>query len=357
MKKILSIYCLLLMSSICMAQLDFSEEHRKEHRLFDQLDKKILAGDYEKITSVLIAKDGKLIYEKYYNGASVTSKHNTRSATKTIATFLTGIAIKDGKIASEEDKIFDLLQWDQPIQNPDPRKDAITIEDLLTMSSILECSDDDSFSRGNENRMYIVEDWSKFYIDLPVRSYPYSPKPADSPYGRAMSYCSAGAALLSEVVQAAIQMPAERYLKERLLQPLAIENYTLHFSPTGTLNTAGGSEYQSRDLLKFIQLFLQKGSWNGEEILSPNWISKATSPKANAWEGMDYGYLLWLKKFGNSVPVASYAMAGNGGNKVVAFPEMNVTVVLTTTNYNNRKAHGYTDEILNNFVVPGLQDM
>jgi hypothetical protein len=45
-------------------------------------------------------------------------------------------------------------------------------------------------------------------------------------------------------------------------------------------------------------------------------------------------------------------MAGNGGNKVVAFPELGVTVVLTTTNYNNRKAHGYTDELLDNFIVP-----
>jgi CubicO group peptidase (beta-lactamase class C family) len=205
--------------------------------------------------------------------------------------------------------------------------------------------------------MYIVEDWSKFYIDLPVRAYPYSPKPADSPYGRAMSYCSAGSALATEVVQAAIEMPAHLYLKERLLKPLEIENYTLHFSPKGTLNTAGGSEYRSRDLLKLIQLCLQEGKWKNQQIISSSWIEKATTPKANAWENMDYGYLFWLRKYGESNPVGCFAMAGNGGNKVVAFPDLNITVVLTSTNYNNRKAHGYTDEILHDFIVPALQGM
>jgi len=357
MKTIVSLVSLFLVSSICIAQLDFSEKNKKSHVLFENLDQKILAGDYEEITSVLVARDGKLIYEKYYNGASVTSKHNTRSATKTIATLLTGIAIQDGKISSEKDKIFDILKWNQPIQNTDSRKSAITIEDLLAMSSIVECDDNDEYSRGNENRMYIVEDWSKFYINLPVKAYPYSPRPADAPYGRAMSYCSAGAALASEVVQAAIQMPADLYLKERLLKPLGIEHYKLHFSPKGTLNTAGGSEYQSRDLLKLIQLCMQKGKWSNQQIIPASWISKATTPKANAWEGMDYGYLFWLRKFGATSPVSSYAMAGNGGNKIVAFPELNVTVVLTSTNYNNRKAHGYTDEILGDFIVPALQEM
>ncbi|QIE59756.1 serine hydrolase [Rasiella rasia] len=355
--RIITILVVFVLSANVFGQLNFSEENRKTHSLFTTMDANITKGDYEEITSVLIAKDGKLIYEKYYNGATQESMHNTRSATKTIATFLTGIAIDKGFINSEKDKIFEHLQLERPMLNPDPRKDAITLEDLLTMSSIVECSDDDQFSRGNENRMYNVEDWTQFFIDLPVRGYPYSPKPEDSPYGRSMSYCSAGSALIAEVVQDAIKSPADKFMKEHLLTPLNITEYKLDYTPKGTLNTAGGSNYKSRDLLKFIQLCLQKGTWNEQQVVSKSWIEKATSPKVSAWEDMNYGYLFWLKSFGKDTLISSYAMAGNGGNKIVAFPELNVTVVLTTTNYNNRKAHGYTDALLNEFIVPAVMQL
>ncbi len=337
------------------AQIDFSKKNTVQEPLFDAMSAQIEAGTYERITSVLIARDGKLIYEHYFNGNTEDSKHNTRSATKTVATLLTGVAIDQGFIASEKDFLFKYLKHKMPVQNPDARKTKITLEDILSMSSILECDDDNGFSRGNEERMYIIEDWPQFLVDLPVKSYPFGPKPNELPYGRMMSYCSAGAAVMAEVVQEAVGMKATDFYKKNLLEPLGISDMTLHYTPTGTLNTAGGSEYRSRDLLKLIQLCLQKGKWDGQQLISADWIEKATTPKVNAWEGMDYGYLLWLRNFGSGEGVKSYAMSGNGGNKVVAFPALNTTVVLTTRNYNNRKAHGYTDELLNKYIVPALQ--
>lgn len=346
---------LLFICSSAFGQIDFSDENLISEKLLTEMDSAVQKGTYEEITSILIAKDGKLLYEKYYQGNDENSKHNTRSATKTMATFLTGLAIDKGFIKSEKDKIFDYLKDRRPVQNSDPRKDKITIEDLLTMSSILECDDNSSFSRGNEERMYIIEDWAQFFVDLPIKSYPYSPKPEDSPYGRSMSYCTAGAAAVAEIVRLAINDNVDEFLKKNLFDPLEIKDYTLHHTPTGTLNTAGGSEYRSRDFLKIIQMCLQNGQWNGKQILSPDWLKKATTPKANAWEGMDYGYLFWLRNYGADKGVPCYAMAGNGGNKVMAFPELNLTVVLTATNYNNRKAHGYTDELLNKFIIPTIQ--
>jgi CubicO group peptidase (beta-lactamase class C family) len=101
---------------------------------------------------------------------------------------------------------------------------------------------------------------------------------------------------------------------------------------------------------------LQNGKWNGEQLISSDWIKKASSAKANAWEGMNYGYLFWLRKYGKKEGVQCFAMAGNGGNKVMAFPELKLTVVLTSTNYGNRNAHKYTDELLNDFIVPVFQE-
>lgn len=352
MIRFLSLLFLLLPCSVATGQLDFTTVDNGKHQLLVEMSNKIEAGDYEQITSVLIAKDGNVLFEKYYNGASRDSKHNTRSATKTIATLITGIAIDKGYIDSEKDKIFKYLQHKLPVQNPDDRKQEITIEDLLTMSSILECDDNNQFSRGNEERMYIIEDWLQFFLDLPIKSYPWGPRPEELPYGRSMSYCSAGAAALAEIVQSAVKMEATKFAHDYLLKPLEITDFKFDLTPNGTLNTAGGSNYRSRDLLKLIQMCINNGRWNGNTIISSSWLDKATTPKVNAWEGMDYGFLFWLRKYDNAT---CYAMAGNGGNKVVAFPELGITVVLTATNYNNRKAHGYTDELLEKFIVPALK--
>ncbi|MEO0527027.1 MAG: serine hydrolase [Bacteroidota bacterium] len=335
------------------AQLNFSKTNKNNIALLSEMDSIVSSGKYERITSILIAKDGKVLFEKYYNKNDVNSKHNTRSVTKTMATLLTGIAIDKGYITSEKDKIFDYLQHKLPVKNPDKRKEEITIEDLLTMSSVLECNDDNRFSRGNEERMYIIEDWTQFYLDLPVYSYPWGPQPKDRPYGRAFSYCSAGAALVAEILQNAIKSDLVEFTKNNLFEPLAIKDYTLHYTPHKILNTAGGSEYRSRDLLKLIQLCLNKGQWNGKQIISSSWIEKASTTKLEAYDA-EYGYLFWLKNFGKDKKYKFFFMSGTGGNKVLANPELGLSVVITTTNYRNRNAHNITEEIINDFIIPAI---
>lgn len=344
---------LFFLAQFSFSQLNFSLPKTEVHPLLLEMDAKVNGGDYERITSILIVQNGQLIYEKYYNGSTEKSLHNTRSATKTMATFLTGIA-KDQGLVSETDKIFKYLKHKNPVKNPDPRKDNIIIEDLLTMSCILETDDSNYFSRGHEERMYFIEDWTQFLIDLPIRSYPFNPKPAEQPYGRFFHYSSAQASAMSEILQNAINEPLHEFAKKHLFTPLEISEYKLDFTPTGYLNTAGGSNYRSQDLLKFIQLCLNDGVWNGKQLISKEWIKLASTPKASAREGVDYGYFLWLEAFGKDKKYNSFYMSGNGGNRMHAFKELNATVVVTTTNYGNRNAHDYVNEILNNYIVPVL---
>lgn len=350
---LISLFCSLHVS----AQLNFTDVNKKQIPLLQQLDSTISSGKYERITSVVIAKSGDVLFEKYYQGNDVNSKHNTRSTTKTMATLLAGIAIDKGHINSEKDRIFRYLQRTLPTKNPDPRKDNITIEDLLTMSSVLECDDSNWHSRGHEERMYFIEDWTQFLVDLPVRSYPFGPKPADAPYGRVFAYASAKAAAVAEIVQNSIKTDLVTFAKKNLFEPLEITDYTLHYSPKGILNTAGGSEYRSRDFLKLIQLCLNNGKWNENQIISSQWITKATTPKINAYDNTDYGYFFWLKSFGNQTKYQTFSMQGNGGNKVLACPDLGLTVVITTTNYNNRNAHNFTDEIMNDYIIPAIEKM
>ncbi|MFK7970661.1 MAG: serine hydrolase domain-containing protein [Bacteroidia bacterium] len=338
------------------AQIDFSTENHVSHPLLDSMHTAIQAGNYERITSVVVEQNGKVVYEQYYNGNDSTSQHNTRSCTKSMATLLTGIAIEKGYIKSEKDRILSYLKPRKKIQNPDPRKDAITIEDLLTMSSCLECDDNNSVSRGNEERMYIIEDWTQFLLDLPIYSYPWGPKPHETKYGRVPRYCTAGAACMADVVQSAAGIRSDSLLIQHLLRPLGIKDYTLHYSPLKVLNTAGGSEYRSRDFLKIISMCRNGGKWNGKQILASSWLEKATKAYGNPYADLEYGYLLWLNRYGEEgKKLSTYYMSGNGGNKVMAIPEANMSVVITTQNYNNRNAHSYTDELLNKYIVPALK--
>src|SRR5262249_532160 len=151
---------------------------------------------------------GKVAYERYFDNDGVNGLRNTRSATKTITGMLIGAAIDRHLIPDVNARVVDYLPDKLPLENPDPRKNEITIEDFLTMSSMLECDDENSFSRGNEERMYLVEDWAKFTLGLPIRGFPeWKALPKDSPYGRSWSYCTAGPTTLGVVLERVAKRP------------------------------------------------------------------------------------------------------------------------------------------------------
>ncbi|HEV3486899.1 MAG TPA: serine hydrolase, partial [Vicinamibacterales bacterium] len=134
----------------------------------EALEKAIAANEFKKIGAVLVSKNGTIVYEKYFDGDASTQR-DPRSAAKTITGMLVGIAVDQGVLKGVDTKVVPLFPDKQPLANPDKRKDAITVQDFLTMSSVLECDDWNEYSRGNEERMYIVEDWVKFLLDVPVR--------------------------------------------------------------------------------------------------------------------------------------------------------------------------------------------
>jgi CubicO group peptidase (beta-lactamase class C family) len=312
---------------------------------------------FKKIGSIAIARHGKLVFEDYVEGDARTLR-DTRSATKTITGTLVGLAIQERKLSGVDARVLSLLpKRAQRMQNPDARKDGITVLDFLTMSSPLECDDWNDASRGNEERMYLVEDWAQFVLDLPIAGHMHLGEKVEPPaYGRRFSYCTGGVFVLSEVLQAATGVRSDEYARQKLFAPLGIADVQWVYSPLDVPQTGGGLRLRSLDLLRIAQLYLDGGRFRDRQVVNGDWVRASTVPHARIDETTEYGYLWWIKSFtsaGRSYP--AYFMSGNGGNKVVVVPSLELVAVITSTNYGTRGMHEQTEKILTDYVLRSVE--
>ena len=304
----------------------------------DPIAAAVHTGQFKKITSVAVARAGKIVYETYFDGDAATLR-NTRSATKTITGMLAGIAADQGKLTADSPAME--FFGGRKMKNRDPRKDQITVRDLLTMSSALDCDDNDDKSPGNENGMYPNRDWIQFALDLPVRR------------SNTWSYCTAGVTMLAGVLERATGMAVPDFAQRNLFEPLGIASAKWAYSPAGVAMTGGGLELTTRDYVKLAQLYLDGGRANGRRIVSGNWVATSIRSQKRIDDHTQYGYLWWIQEFSSAGnPWPAYYMTGNGGNKILVFPRSNLIVVITSENYNTRGMHQMSERLLTEYILP-----
>lgn len=320
------------------------------------IEAKVADGSLKQITSVLVVHAGRPVYEHYFEGDADTLR-DVRSATKSVTALLAGIAIDRGKLPSLEARVYERFPEFTATHAVDPRLRTMTLADLLSMSTLWECDDENPFSSGNEERMYVTERWLDFTLALPVKGFaPWMKRPEDSPHGRAFAYCTANSFVAGAMVERATGQGLAQFAASALEQPLDIHSSHWNLSPEGIGMGGGGTRYRTRDLAKFGQLVVDGGRWRGRQVVSAGYVQAMTTPQAQARDDAEYGYQWWRLHFDlDGRDVAVWAMSGNGGNYVFAWPERGLVAVITTNAYNRSFAHPQSRQLFRDYILAALR--
>jgi len=275
------------------------------------------------VDSLLVARNGRLVAESYFNGFTRDTLHDLRSTGKSFISALAGIAVEQRLIAID-DPISRYIPGFDSFANMDARKQAITVLDLLNMSSGLDCDDWTLSSPGWEERMYDSNDWVKFALDLRMINSP----------GTVARYCTAGVVLLGHVISRASGQTLDDYAQAWLHDPLGIRDSIWRRSPDGRATGGTGYRLRPRDAAKLGALYANEGRWNGTRVISEDWVLRSRQ-QPYMFRSDGYGYLWWKRTFPrNGALLECFFTSGNGGNYVFVIPELELVITYTGSNYN-----------------------
>ena len=273
------------------------------------------------LDSLLVVRHGKIVVEADYAPYAAGIPHTINSVTKAIMSTLTAIAFKDGLLDSPNHRVLDFFDR-RSIANVDDRKDAITVQSLLDMTSGLEWTEPLDGRPASAIEMERSPDWVKFILDRPISSAP----------GDVFNYNSGNPHLLSAIITKLTAMSALEYAKAKLFGPLGINDVFWQNDPQGISNGGYGLYLQPRDMAKIGYLYLRNGAWEGNQLLPSAWIDKVTHATVDmhaSWEpGLRYSNLFW------AVPDKDVYMAvGYHGQVIMVFPDLDVVAVTTGRAY------------------------
>lgn len=293
------------------------------------------------VHSLLVARRGKLVVEEYFHGYNHDLPHELRSASKTMLSVLIAAANTAGIRIPLDTPVYQTMLGNVPA-DLDPRKRTMTLEHLLSMNAGFECDPDTAAPRTADEDVIAqngVQDWYRYTLNVPLNAAP----------GEKVYYCSAEPNLAGGMVEKITGQPQLELFDHLLGRPMQLGRHHLGLQPSGEVYGGGGHLFTSRDFLKFAQLMLD-GRWNGKQILSQDWVQRSRAPLLELWPGQQYRLLWNSREYDHAGrKTRAYFLAGNGGQVSVAFPELELVIVLTGANYSSpatplwRRIYGFQD--------------
>ena len=300
-----------------------------------------LASSDANIHAVLVARNGKLVFEHYFRGADeipghifgrrvenvafdADTLHDMKSVSKSVASLAVGIAIDRGLIRSVDEPIFSFFPELSGLRSPE--KDRIRLAHALTMSMGLKwieatptTGDDDN----DEARMHMAWDPCRYVLGLPMTAAA----------GKEFFYNTGALTLVSAIIRKATGRPLDEFARENLFEPLGITG-TAWGRYRGDTDAGGGLRLRPRDMAKIGQLVLAGGRWHDRQIVSKAWIDASTAETIKATDDQSYGYLWWRGQARlNDRKVNWIGALGRGGQSIRIVPELDLVVAVTAGYY------------------------
>lgn len=288
-------------------------------------------------TSFLIVKNDSIWHESYYDIGATDSKTNSFSMAKSIVTSALGKAIDLGMIPNLDTKVIDYLP-----ELKGEYANELTVGDLASMASGQKWDENYYGPTSVTTQAYFKKDLRELMLSLPIDNKP----------GQKFIYQSGDTQLLAMVLEKATKMPLANFVSKYFWQPMGMENdalWQIDHATDGIEKAYCCIASNARDFARFGKLYLQNGIWNGQQILSSEFIQKSIEPRFA--DSTQYGYGWWLENYKNQ---AVYYMRGHLGQFVIVLPESDIIIVRlghlkglqTEENPHSEDLYIYIDEAL-----------
>ncbi|MBN3581368.1 serine hydrolase [Algoriphagus aestuarii] len=256
-------------------------------------------------------------WHPYYQNQKI---HTLQSVTKSIASIMIGVAIKEGKISSTDVKVVDFFE-DYDLSMAEESFKTATLEDLLTMQLGMEWHEIDRpiDSTNTTGQLEASQDWIQFTLNQPMDTIP----------GTKWVYNSGASHLMSGIIKKATGLYIDEYAEKHLFTPLGIENYRWKKTPTGYPDTEGGLYLEAQDLAKIGFLMLNQGLWEGQQIISSVWVKNSVTKHVSFDKEKGYGYQWWRD---DQDGIEIWACHGFGNQYLLVFPEYKTIAVVNSWN-------------------------
>ena len=320
------------------------------------------------VHAVLIERNGRLIYEEYFDGfdekwgtslgrVSMTAetKHDLRSVTKSVVSTLVGIAQGEGAIKSLDEPVLNYFPEYPELNTPERRR--VTLEHVIAMTSGFEWNEDIPYTDPRNDEIRMTRDSQPLRYAL-SRSFKHNP-------GDEFNYNGGLTQVLAAVLERATKTEVEVYARTKLFEPLGITDVEWVGDLAGMPSAASGLRLRARDLAKIGSLFLHDGKWNGKQVVPGSWVDLSTRrhfrfrPRAGSDAGGEFGYsyFWWYNCFPSpSGLVEARAAVGNGQQRVFVLPGLNMVVTIFAGRYNDfRSANTLGSRILREHIIPSVK--